>query len=83
MPIQRRNRSRRRLPRRKGYTKGDMEIVLAKEMGFCFGVRRAVEMMEEATQEQGSMVSLGSVVHNPQVVAQLREKDRSSSPATP
>jgi 4-hydroxy-3-methylbut-2-enyl diphosphate reductase len=43
-------------------------------MGFCFGVRRAVEMMEEATQEQGAMVSLGSVVHNPQVVAQLREK---------
>ena len=51
-----------------------MEIVLAKEMGFCFGVRRAVEMMEEATQQQGAMVSLGSVVHNPQVVAQLREK---------
>ena len=51
-----------------------MEIVLANEMGFCFGVRRAVEMMEEATQDQGSMVSLGSVVHNPQVVAQLREK---------
>lgn len=51
-----------------------MEIILAKEMGFCFGVRRAVEMMEEATQEQGAMVSLGSVVHNPQVVAQLREQ---------
>jgi len=51
-----------------------MEIVLAKEMGFCFGVRRAVEMMEEATHERGEMVSLGSVVHNPQVVAQLREK---------
>jgi 4-hydroxy-3-methylbut-2-enyl diphosphate reductase len=51
-----------------------MEIVLAKEMGFCFGVRRAVEMMEAATQQQGAMVSLGSVVHNPQVVAQLREK---------
>jgi 4-hydroxy-3-methylbut-2-enyl diphosphate reductase len=51
-----------------------MEIVLAREMGFCFGVRRAVEMMEEATHEQGPMVSLGSVVHNPQVVEQLREK---------
>lgn len=51
-----------------------MEIVLAKEMGFCFGVRRAVEMMEEATHERGEMVSLGSVVHNPQVVEQLREK---------
>ena len=51
-----------------------MEILLAREMGFCFGVRRAVEMMEEAVQEQGQMVSLGSVVHNPQVVDQLKEK---------
>ena len=51
-----------------------MEIILAKEMGFCFGVRRAVEMMEDATREQGAMVSLGSVVHNPQVVSQLKSK---------
>jgi len=51
-----------------------MEILLAREMGFCFGVRRAVEMMEEAVQEQGQMVSLGSVVHNPQVVTQLKEQ---------
>jgi 4-hydroxy-3-methylbut-2-enyl diphosphate reductase len=51
-----------------------MEIVLASEMGFCFGVRRAVEMMEEATLERGPMVSLGSVVHNPGVVAQLKER---------
>jgi 4-hydroxy-3-methylbut-2-enyl diphosphate reductase len=51
-----------------------MEIILASEMGFCFGVRRAVEMMEDAVLERGSMVSLGSVVHNPQVVGQLRER---------
>ncbi|MBI4570961.1 MAG: 4-hydroxy-3-methylbut-2-enyl diphosphate reductase [Chloroflexi bacterium] len=51
-----------------------MEILLASEMGFCFGVRRAVEMMEEATQQDGPMVSLGSVVHNPQVVSELRRK---------
>lgn len=51
-----------------------MEILLAHEMGFCFGVRRAVEMMEEATQQTGPMVSLGSVVHNPQVVERLKEQ---------
>ncbi|MEX2158545.1 MAG: 4-hydroxy-3-methylbut-2-enyl diphosphate reductase [Dehalococcoidia bacterium] len=51
-----------------------MEIILASEMGFCFGVRRAVEMMEEATLERGGMVSLGSVVHNPQVVGKLKER---------
>lgn len=43
-------------------------------MGFCFGVRRAVEMMEEAVHERGPMVSLGSVVHNPQVVEKLRQQ---------
>jgi 4-hydroxy-3-methylbut-2-en-1-yl diphosphate reductase len=49
-----------------------MQILRAREMGFCFGVRRAVEMMEEAVRDRGPMVSLGSVVHNPQVVERLR-----------
>ena len=51
-----------------------MQIVRASEMGFCFGVRRAVEMMEASVRERGPMVSLGSVVHNPQVVQKLREE---------
>jgi (E)-4-hydroxy-3-methyl-but-2-enyl pyrophosphate reductase len=51
-----------------------MRILRASEMGFCFGVRRAVEMMEEAVHERGEMVSLGSVVHNPQVVERLRQE---------
>jgi len=49
-----------------------MQILRASEMGFCFGVRRAVEMMEEAVRGRGPLVSLGSVVHNPQVVEKLR-----------
>ena len=32
-----------------------MEIILASEMGFCFGVRRAVEMMEDATDQTGEI----------------------------
>ena len=51
-----------------------MEILLARDMGFCMGVRRAVEMMEDATERIGQMVSLGSVVHNPGVVDKLRER---------
>jgi 4-hydroxy-3-methylbut-2-enyl diphosphate reductase len=51
-----------------------MQIIRASEMGFCFGVRRAVEMMEESVRERGPMVSLGSVVHNPQVVGKLRDE---------
>jgi (E)-4-hydroxy-3-methyl-but-2-enyl pyrophosphate reductase len=51
-----------------------MQILRAREMGFCFGVRRAVDMMEEALRERGQMVSLGSVVHNPLVVEKLRRE---------
>jgi 4-hydroxy-3-methylbut-2-enyl diphosphate reductase len=51
-----------------------MQIIRASEMGFCFGVRRAVEIMEEAVRDRGSLVSLGSVVHNPQVVEKLRSE---------
>jgi 4-hydroxy-3-methylbut-2-enyl diphosphate reductase len=51
-----------------------MQIIRASDMGFCFGVRRAVEMMEESVRERGAMVSLGSVVHNPQVVERLRSE---------
>jgi len=51
-----------------------VEILLAKEMGFCWGVRRAVSMMEKAASERGSVISLGPIVHNPQVVAALAEK---------
>jgi 4-hydroxy-3-methylbut-2-enyl diphosphate reductase len=49
-----------------------VQIIRASEMGFCFGVRRAVEMMEDAVRDRGDLVSLGSVVHNPQVVDKLR-----------
>ncbi len=51
-----------------------MEIVLAKEMGFCWGVRRAISIMEKAASERGQIISLGPIVHNPQVVAALAEK---------
>ena len=49
-----------------------MQIIKARELGFCMGVRRAVDMMEEAAGELGPLASLGSTVHNPQVVEKLR-----------
>jgi 4-hydroxy-3-methylbut-2-enyl diphosphate reductase len=49
-----------------------MHVIKAKELGFCMGVRRAVDMMEEAAGEMGPLTSLGSTVHNPQVVERLR-----------
>ena len=51
-----------------------MEILLAKDMGFCWGVRRAIDIMEHAAEEKGEIVSLGPIVHNPLVVRELEEK---------
>jgi 4-hydroxy-3-methylbut-2-enyl diphosphate reductase len=51
-----------------------VEILLARDMGFCWGVRRAIDMMEKAAEERGQIISLGPVVHNPQVVASLGDK---------
>jgi 4-hydroxy-3-methylbut-2-enyl diphosphate reductase len=50
-----------------------MEILLARDMGFCWGVRRAIDIMEKAA-EKGEVTSLGPVVHNPQVVRDLEGK---------
>ena len=51
-----------------------MDIVKARDMGFCFGVRRAVEMLEHEAATGRPIASLGSVVHNPQVVGRLKER---------
>ena len=48
-----------------------IDILTASDMGFCFGVRRAVEMTEKAAAELGQISSLGSIVHNQQVVDRL------------
>jgi 4-hydroxy-3-methylbut-2-enyl diphosphate reductase len=45
-----------------------MEIEMASEMGFCFGVRRAIELVEKASRERGPLQTLGALVHNRQVV---------------
>ncbi len=48
-----------------------MKISLASERGFCFGVKRAIELAEKAVTEQGSLESMGAIVHNRQVVDML------------
>lgn len=47
-----------------------IEVERATEMGFCFGVKRALEMVEQAARE-GPLQSLGAIVHNRQVVERL------------
>ena len=48
-----------------------MEVHLARSAGFCFGVRRAVEMTEEAVGAGKAPAMLGSVIHNAQVIDAL------------
>jgi 4-hydroxy-3-methylbut-2-en-1-yl diphosphate reductase len=49
-------------------------IVVAEELGYCWGVRRALEIVEAAAESDGPIAPIGDVIHNPQVVARLRER---------
>lgn len=51
-----------------------MEIIFAKEYGFCYGVKRAVELADNAATLQGATYTLGNLIHNPRVVADLAAK---------
>ncbi len=51
-----------------------MKVIRASEMGFCMGVRRAVQMMEEAASPERPIASYGTVVHNPLVVDRLERR---------
>ena len=50
------------------------EVRLARTAGFCYGVRRAVELAEKAAGEPGPpCVMLGPIIHNVHVVERLAE----------
>lgn len=51
------------------------EVILAESAGFCFGVKKAVEMVyREAEECQDTVYSYGSIIHNEEVVRDLTEK---------
>ncbi|MFH0768701.1 MAG: 4-hydroxy-3-methylbut-2-enyl diphosphate reductase [Chloroflexota bacterium] len=43
----------------------------ADGIGFCFGVRRAINMLEKVAREHGGVETLGAIVHNQQVLQRL------------
>ena len=47
------------------------EIRVAESAGFCFGVKRSVEMAEKLLAEKGSCLSYGELIHNEDVVSVL------------
>jgi len=50
-----------------------MQVLLADQYGFCFGVERAVEMVEESVSAGETVRSLGPLIHNDQEMQRLGE----------
>ena len=52
-----------------------IEVVKTDRIGFCFGVKRAVSaVLKEAEKTKRTIYTLGPLLHNPQVVAELEDK---------
>lgn len=50
-----------------------MHVEIDKKSGFCFGVVNAIKMAEEALAQNGSLLSLGDIVHNEEEVTRLEQ----------
>lgn len=46
-------------------------VIVARHAGFCFGVRRAVEVAERLSGQAERVYTLGPIIHNPEVVSSL------------
>ena len=50
------------------------KLIVAESAGFCFGVRRSVDMAMKLLEEYGACASLGELIHNEDVVSALKAK---------
>jgi len=51
-----------------------LEILIAKSAGFCFGVKRAINIAKKSSDDvRGEISTLGPIIHNPQVVKKLED----------
>ena len=50
-----------------------MKIIIAKDAGYCFGVRDAVDLAYDIAEKEGSVYMLGDIVHNEKVVDDLNK----------
>lgn len=51
-----------------------MKVVLAENAGACYGVQRALDLALEASEGRGKAYTLGQLIHNPGVVADLEAR---------
>ena len=50
-----------------------MNVTVAKSAGFCFGVSRAVELVEHSAGQGGKTLTLGPIIHNRHVVERFEK----------
>lgn len=50
-----------------------MQVIPAKHIGFCFGVKRAISLAREAAS-QGTVYTYGALIHNGDVIARLEQE---------
>ena len=51
-----------------------VRIRLANYSGYCFGVKRAIQMAKEANVTEKQVYTLGELIHNPGIVRELEEQ---------
>ncbi len=49
-----------------------MQLVIAENIGFCFGVERAIDIARKQCVEQGQVYTYGELIHNSDVIAGLK-----------
>ena len=50
-----------------------MSVTVAKTAGFCFGVRRAVNLAEQQAGKNGAIYAYGEIIHNMHEIRRLEE----------
>lgn len=50
-----------------------MEVYLAENCGFCYGVKRAIKLAYDSVNSESKSYTLGPIIHNPQMVAKLAD----------
>ena len=52
-----------------------MEIIVAKNSGLCYGVKRALNLAKKTRHERnGKVLTLGDLIHNPRVIVDLKKQ---------
>lgn len=52
-----------------------MKILVAESSGFCFGVKRAIDLAEDVAGKNKEVYTFGPLIHNPQEVLRLEKEN--------